>query len=76
MSTVTLNKDNVNPQFALFNIVFSSDSNELLTIHSVRNTLQKLGVEISNQEIEASFSKWRRRGMLHKQGEGFKIGSH
>lgn len=76
MCTVTMNQNAAKPQFALFNVVFSSDANKSLTVSSVRDTLQRMGIEITNQEIERSFSKWRRSGMLHKEGEGFKLGSY
>ena len=76
MCTVTMSQHAVKPQFALFNVVFSSDANKSLTVSSVRDSLQRMGVEISSQEIERSFSKWRRSGMLHKEGDGFKLGSY
>lgn len=76
MCTVTMSQSAAKPHFALFNVVFSSDANKSLTVSSVRDTLQRMGIEISNQEIERSFSKWRRSGMLHKDGEGFKLGSY
>ena len=76
MCTLTMDKRSVNPKFALFNVVFSSDSNELLTVSSIRNSLCKIGIEMSERYIEESITKWRRIGMLHKEGNGFKLGSY
>lgn len=76
MCTVTMNHQAAKPQFALFNVVFSSDANKSLTVSSVRESLKNMGIDITAPEIERSFSKWRRAGMLHKEGEVFKLGSY
>lgn len=64
MCTLTMDKSEVDPKFALFNVVFSSDSNELLTVPSIQDALRKIGIELPEQDIEESFAKWRRIGML------------
>ena len=76
MCTLTMDKSEVDPKFALFNVVFSSGSNELLTVSSIQDALRKIGIELSEQDIKESVAKWRRIGMLHKEGNGFKLGSY
>ena len=76
MCTLTMDKSEVEPKFALFNVLFSSDSNDLLTVPSIQDALRKIGIELSEQDIEESVAKWRRIGMLHKDGNGFKLGAY
>lgn len=76
MCTLTMDKSEADPKFALFNVVFSSDSDELLTVSSIHDALRKIGIEMSERDIEESVAKWRRIGMLHKEGNGFKLGSY
>lgn len=76
MCTVCIEREMAKPKFALFNYVFSSNAADLITVESVRENLLNAGVEISTATIEDSFGKWRRMGMLHKEGDGFRLGSY
>ncbi len=76
MCTVSMERKSVNPQFALFNYVFSLNADMLITVASIKRTLSNMGVDISDEVIEESFGKWRRTGMLHKEGDGYKLGSY
>lgn len=76
MCTVCMERNETKPQFALFNLVFSSDADKDITVESVAKSLEDMGVNISHEQIEASFGKWRRSGMLHKVNGGYRLGSY
>lgn len=76
MCTVCMERNLAKPQFALFNYVFSSDADKDITVESVKKSLDDMGVNISYKQIEDSFGKWRRTGMLHKVENGFRLGPY
>ena len=76
MCTVCIERKSAKPRFALFNYVFSSDVADLITPDSVKTGLNAAGVDISLAAIEESFGKWRQLGLLHKDGDGFRLGSY
>lgn len=67
MCKIKANKD-INPNFVLYNLVFSRSALECFCIEEIVDKLNNLGVEIDERHVKNKIEEWYNKGMLQVIG--------